>query len=121
MASRTKFRHLQFEQCEKRLCMAVTAAVASNGDLQISGTSAGPVEIVALDADSFEVMEGGVLVANVDSVTRGIQITLGSGNDVVTLDLGNHNVNKDIRVNLGEGDNSFFVWQWISLGLLRHD
>jgi len=21
----------------------------------------------------------------------------------------------------GEGDNSFFVWQWISLGLLRHD
>ena len=100
-------RPLRFEQFESRLCLAVTAAVASNGDLEVSGDSAGPVEIVALDSDSYQVTENGAVVASVDGVTRGIRIAFGSANDDVTLNLSNQTVAKDVRVELGAGDNSF--------------
>src|SRR5262245_42160423 len=100
-------RSLQFEQFESRLCLAVTVGVGSNGDLNITGDSAGPIEIVAIDSDSYQVSENGSVVATADGVRRAIRITLGAASDDVTLDLAGQSVNKDVLVDLGSGDNSF--------------
>src|SRR5687768_15546533 len=107
MASTHSSRSLRFEHIEPRLCLAVTAGIGSNGDLNVEGDSAGPIEIAALDADSYQVSENGVLVGTVDGVRRAIRVTLGASNDDVTLDLAGQAVNKDVRVELGGGANSF--------------
>src|SRR5688500_19027718 len=102
MAAARTSRHLRFESIEHRLCLAVTAGLAANGDLLVEGDSAGAIEIVALDADSFQVSENAVVVGTVDGVRRGIRIALGAANDVVTLDLAGQSLNKDLHVSLGE-------------------
>ena len=109
MASSFSRRALKFEKVESRLCLALTVGVASNGDLEVTGDTTGPVEIVALDADSYQVSENSVPLTIVDGVTRAIRISLGGSNDVVTLDLANQTVGGSVLVNLGDGDNSLTV------------
>ena len=70
MTSAHPFRLLRFEQFESRLCPAATVGLGSNGDLTISGDTAGPIEITALDSDSYNVSENGALLATVNGVTR---------------------------------------------------
>src|SRR5882757_10069446 len=109
MTTTHPFRLLRFEQFESRLCLATTVGLGSNGDLQVSGDTAGPIEIIALDADSYNVTENGAPLATVNGVTRAIRLELGSSNDDVTLDLAGQTVNKDVLVNLGGGNNTFTV------------
>src|SRR5262245_49348611 len=99
-------RTLKFERFENRLCPAVLVDLGSNGDLAVSGDTAGIVAITAIDADSYQVTEGGALVANVDGVSRGIRIDLGASSDVVTIDLSGQTVKGNVQINLGNGDNS---------------
>ena len=99
-------RTLKFERVENRLCPAVLVDLGSNGDLAVSGDTAGIVAITAIDADSYQVTEGGSLVATVDGVSRGIHVDLGGSSDVVTIDLAGQTVNGNVQINLGNGDNS---------------
>ena len=99
-------RTLKFEQVENRLCPAVLVDLGSNGDLAVSGDTAGIVAITAIDSDSYQVTEGGALVATVDGVSRGIRVDLGASSDSVTIDLAGQTVNGTVQINLGGGDNS---------------
>ena len=100
-------RTLQFEHVESRVCPAVLVNVGSNGDLAVSGDTAGAVIITALDSDSYQVTENAAVIATVNGVSRGIRVDLGGTSDVVTIDLTGQTVNGDVRVNLGGGDNTF--------------
>src|SRR4051812_45859330 len=93
-------RALNFERIENRICPAVLIGLGSNGDLNISGDSAGPIAITALDADSYQVTDGITPLATIDGVTRGIRIDLGSSADVVTIDLAGQTVNGNVQINL---------------------
>ncbi len=99
-------RALKFEQVESRVCPAVLVDLGSNGDLAVSGDTAGVVAITALDSDSYQVTEGGVVVATVDGVSRGIRVDFGASSDVVTIDLAGQTVNGNVQIDLGDGDNS---------------
>src|SRR6478752_8251343 len=99
-------RTLQFEHVESRVCPAVLVNVGSNGDLAVSGDTAGAVVITALDSDSYQVTENAAVIATVDGVSRGIRVDLGGTSDVVTIDLTGQTVNGDVQINLGGGDNN---------------
>src|SRR5215211_3518882 len=99
-------RALKFEQVENRICPAILVDLRSNGDLAVSGDSAGIVAITAIDSDSYQVMEGATLVATIDGVSRGIRVDLGGSSDVVTIDLAGQTLNGNVHVNLGDGDNT---------------
>src|SRR4051812_42662231 len=109
MVPNSNSRTLKFEHVENRICPAVLVNLGSNGDLAVSGDSAGIIAITAVDSDSYQVTEGGALVATVDGVSRGIRVDLGSSSDMVTVDLAGQTVNGDVRINLGGGDNSLML------------
>ena len=44
----------QFEALENRICLTVSASLTDGGDLLVEGDADGPVEIRALDAETFE-------------------------------------------------------------------
>src|SRR5258705_9286335 len=70
-------RTLQFEHVESRVCPAVLVNVGSNGDLAVSGDTAGAVVITALDSDSYQVTENAAVIATVNGVSHGIRVDLG--------------------------------------------
>ena len=106
-------RRSRFESLEKRLALAVTAAV-TDGDLVISGDADGAVEIVAVGTGNYEVRDNGVLIADsttltgvTDDIKINIDATAGADN-TVTLDLTGQTVDQ-VYANLGNGANSLQV------------
>ena len=100
----------QFEQLEERRLMAVMAA-AVNGDLTLSGTADAAVEIVATGNTTFDVFEGGELVASLTGIDDDIRINLDqvhdSSGDVeqeLSLQLEGANVDR-IIARFGDGPN----------------
>ena len=71
-------RTLKFEHVESRVCPAVLVDLGSNGDLSVSGDTAGVVAITALDSDSYQVTENAAVIATVDGVSRGIRVDGGN-------------------------------------------
>src|SRR5947207_891316 len=63
MYSKSASRTLSFEKVEDRMCPTILIGLGSNGDLNVSGDTAGPIAITALDADSYQVTEGATPVA----------------------------------------------------------
>ncbi len=77
---RQEFGHpLALETLESRRCLTVSAVASAGGDLLISGTPDGAVEIVAVAADTYRVTDNGVVIADETTLTG---------------------VNDDIRINL---------------------
>ena len=110
-------RRSRFESLEKRLALAVTAAV-TDGSLIIKGDADGAVQIVAVSAGNYEVRDNGALIADsttgsttLTDVTKDIKIkidTTAGADNTVTLDLNGQTVNQ-VSANLGNGANSFTV------------
>ena len=102
----------RFESLEKRLALAVTAAV-TDGDLIISGDADGAVEITAVSG-GYEVRDNGVLIADsttLTGVTDDIKIHIDSAagaDNTVALDLTGTSVDR-IYADLGDGANSLQV------------
>lgn len=97
-----------FEPLESRRCLTVSVQVV-DGDLIVSGQADGPVEITAVDAETFEVTDNGAVVDSPSGVSDDIRIELdadGAAENEVTLDLAGQAVDRVI-VDLGDGDNSF--------------
>src|SRR4051812_33156663 len=111
------------EELERRACPAVTAALSNDGDLVVSGDADGPVEIVAQDADTYQVTDNGVVVGTVDGVKDDIRIKLsgtGSGaDDTVTIDRAGQAVDQ-VMADLGAGANSLTVQGGTVHGRLRY-
>ena len=111
MRSKKKsFRGWRVERLEDRRLLAVDVQVLS-GDLVVSGTATGAVEITAQSDGSYIVTEGGTSVGTFTGVTDDIKVTLdsaGETDDTVTLDLGGKTVDS-VTVNLGGGDNALTV------------
>jgi hypothetical protein len=84
-------------------------AVLKQGDLSISGESGGEVEIVAIQKDAFQILDGGQLLFTVEDVTGDLHIELGDAQDQVTLDLNGYTFERNVAVNLGGGDNTFTI------------
>ena len=61
-------RRPRFESLEKRLALAVTAAV-TDGSLVIKGDADGEVQIVAVSSGAYEVHDNGVLIADSTTLT----------------------------------------------------
>lgn len=103
----------RFETLEKRLALAVTAAV-TDGDLVIQGDADGAVQIVAVGTGSYEVRDNGVLIADgttltgvTDDIKINIDKTAGADN-TVTLDLNGQTVDQ-VSVKLGNGANTLDI------------
>jgi hypothetical protein len=107
------YRRSRFESLEKRLALAITAAV-TDGDLVVSGDADGAVVITVVGAGSYEVHDNGVLIADSTALTGAtddikIDIDESAGVDnTVTIDLGTQSVDR-IYADLGNGTNSFQV------------
>ncbi len=103
-------RQNRFETLEKRLALAVTAAV-TDGDLIVQGDADGAVEIAAMGGGAFQVTDNGNVVADATTLTGvnddiRIQIDKTAGADnSVTLDLTNETVDR-VYASLGDGDNA---------------
>lgn len=96
-----------FESLESRRLLTVTAELVGD-DLVVTG-DATDVVIKATAAGTFEVSDGGNLVATVEGVTDDVKIQLdadGAENNQVTLDLAGQSVDR-VFVSLGDGDNHF--------------
>ena len=65
----------QYEPLENRICLTVSAAVTDAGNLIVSGDADGPVEIRALDAETFTITDGDT-VQEVTGVTGGIRVRI---------------------------------------------
>ncbi len=106
-------RRSRFESLEKRLALAVTAAVTDRS-LVIKGDADGAVQIVAVSSGAYEVHDNGVLIADstmLTGVTKDIKINIdatAAADNTVTLDLNGQTVNQ-VNANLGNGANSFTV------------
>ena len=108
-------RRSRFESLEKRLALAVTAAV-TDGSLVIKGDADGAVQIVAVSSGGYEVRDNGVLIADSttltgvnDDIKINIDATAGADN-TVTIDLNGQTVNQ-VNANLGNGANSSHGFQ----------
>lgn len=107
------YRTSRFESLERRLALAVTAAV-TDGDLVIQGDADGAVEIVAVGAGSYEVRDNGVLIADsttLNGVNDDIKINIdasANADNSVTLDLNGQTVDQ-VSAKLGGGTNSLDV------------
>lgn len=101
----------RFEQLEDRRLMTVMADVI-RGDLMVTGTPDGEVQVIATGPQSFDVHDAGELVASVEGVNDDIHIELQSGegdsDDAVTLDLAEADVDR-VFVNLGGGENHLML------------
>jgi hypothetical protein len=89
--------------------MSDISAVLVEDDLIISGLSGGEVQIVAIQEDTFQIMDHGRLVFTVEGVTGDLHVELGDADDQVTLDLGGYTFQQNVVVNLGGGDNAFQI------------
>jgi len=107
MNIRSGFRP-QCESLEGRLCLSVSAGLAG-ASLLVEGDSAGPVEVRAIDDDSYQVLENGAEVATVDGVRGHLLVRLGDSDDAVTIDLGGQTVRRHAIIDLGDGNNSLTV------------
>ena len=102
-----RYRHTLrsgLESLERRVLLTVNATL-SDGDLLVSGDSDGPIQIVAQDADSYQVLDNSVEVAVVDGVTKGVQLEMGDLDDDIVLDLAGQTLRGHLRAHLGEGTN----------------
>jgi hypothetical protein len=103
-------RRSRIETLEKRLALAVTAAVV-DGDLVIEGDADGAVEIVAVGDGNYQVTDNGVLIADettLTGVTDDIRIDIdesAAADNSVTLTLSDQVVDR-IFADLGDGANS---------------
>jgi len=101
----------RFESLERRLALAVTAAVV-DGDLVIDGDADGPVAIAATGGGTYQVTDNGVAIGGMlDGVTNDITIKIDNTADAantVTLDLTGQTVN-NVSADLGNGANSLAV------------
>lgn len=98
------------EQFEDRICLAVSATISA-GDLVVTGTPDGAVEILAVDEDTYQVSDNGVVITTLDGVSDDIRIALkptASGGNDVTVNLAGQAVDS-IMASLGNGTNSFTV------------
>lgn len=101
-------RRKSFEFLESRVCMTVLPALM-DGNLLIAGDAFGELEIAGRGAGSFDIIEGGQLVATVDSVTGGVLVQLEyflkDVNDSVVINLEGQAVDF-IHADLGGGQNN---------------
>ncbi len=105
------FRNWRIEHLEDRRLLTVDVQVL-NGDLLVSGTAAGAVEITVQADGSYLVSEGGTSLGTFTGVTDDINVVLDyqaeANDDSVTIDLGGTSAD-NVRVNLGDGDNSLTI------------
>jgi hypothetical protein len=106
-------RKARFESLERRLALAVTAAVV-DGDLVVSGDADGDVVITADGSGGFTVTDNGNTIADNttltgvnDDIRINIDQSAGADNNVA-LDLATQTVDQ-ISARLGDGANTFSV------------
>ncbi len=108
----SKRTRLLVEQLEERLCLAVSASVV-NGSLVVTGEPNGAVQINALAATTYQVIDNGAVIGTFTGVTRNIRVAIDSqvprSNDAVTVNLGGFTTPLGIRLDAGDGNNTFVV------------
>ncbi len=109
---RRKRPAFQFERLEDRICLTVSATV-TNGHLVITGEPDGAVQINAVAANTFQVVDNGVVVATLGGVTRNIRLSIDQtgprSNDAVTLNLNGLATPLSVRLDAGDGNNTFTI------------
>ena len=77
----------------------------------MSGDADGNVEIIALDATTYQVKDKGVIVGTAEAVNDDIRIQINAeaeANNQVTLDFAGQSVDK-VMADLGDGDNGLVI------------
>ena len=70
-------RRIDCEQLESRRYLSLAATV-TEGDLIISGDANGTVEIRAVEAGKYEIVDNGEVITSVEGITDDIRVTLDS-------------------------------------------
>ncbi len=108
----SKRTRLFLEPLEERLCLAVSASVV-NGSLIVTGEPNGAVQINAVAATTYQVLDNGVAIGTFAGVTRNIRVAIDSSvprtNDNVIINLGGFTTPLGIRLDAGDGNNIFTV------------
>ena len=108
----SKRTRLLLEPLERRVCLAVSASVV-NGSLLVTGEPNGAVQINATAANTYQVIDNGVLIGTFAGVTRNIRVNIDStaprSNDNVTLNLGGFATPLSVRLDAGDGNNTFTI------------
>ncbi len=99
------------ERLEDRRLLTVAAEVI-DGDLAVTGTPDGNVEIVATGADTFDIWDNGELVVALTGVNDDIRVQIDSGDgatdDTVEMRLAGASVDR-VFVDLGDGTNRLIL------------
>ncbi len=113
-----------FEALENRVYLTVAAELGDDGDLLVGGDADGAVEVLALDAETYQVSDNGVVVDTIEGVTDDIRITLEDqspgADDQVTVDLAGQSVDR-LFADLGDGNNSLTFRGGTATGSLRYE
>jgi hypothetical protein len=91
------------EALEDRWCPAVTASVR-NGLLTVAGTPASAADTILVKetaANTFEVDDGGTVIASGLTGVSSVQLSLTAATDVVSVDLGGNTLTGNLSANLG--------------------